>query len=53
MEFYIEFIQITSLELSIYRLTENLILLKIELWQVGLRTEVSLVQTVFATAFPE
>jgi len=34
MEFYTEFLQITSLVTSIYRLTENLILLKIGLWQV-------------------
>jgi len=34
MEFYIEFLQVTSLEPPIYRLTENLILFKFRLWQV-------------------
>jgi hypothetical protein len=37
MKFYIEILQITSLKPSIYRLTENLILLKIGLWQVGVQ----------------
>jgi hypothetical protein len=47
MEFDIEFIQITSLEPSIYKLTENLDLLKFELWLSSVRTEVSPVRTVF------
>jgi hypothetical protein len=40
-----------SLKPFIYRLTENLILLKIELWRVGVRTEVSLIRTVFYDRF--
>jgi hypothetical protein len=47
MEFYTEFLQITSLEPSIYKFTENLILLKFGLWRVGVWTEVSLVRTIF------
>jgi hypothetical protein len=47
MKFYTKFLQITSLESSIYRLKENLILLKFGLWWVGVRTEVSLFRTVF------
>jgi hypothetical protein len=47
MKFYIEFLQITSLEPSIYRHTENLILLKIGLWGEGVRMEVRLVRTIF------
>jgi hypothetical protein len=43
MEFYTEFLQITSLEPSIYRLTENLILLKIGLWPVALGQKLTLV----------
>jgi hypothetical protein len=35
MEFFTEFLLITSLEPSIYRLTENLLLLKIGLWRVA------------------
>jgi hypothetical protein len=35
MEFYIEFLQNTSLEASIYRLIENLILFKFGLWRVA------------------
>jgi len=53
MEFVTEFIQITSLEPSIYRLKENLILLKFGLWLWSVRTEVSLVRTSSATGFPE
>jgi hypothetical protein len=53
MEFDIEFIQITSLEPSIYRLTENLNLVKFELWLSSVRTEVSLVRTVFCDRLPE
>jgi hypothetical protein len=47
MEFYTEFLQITNLEPSIYRLIENLILLKFRLWLWSIRMEDSLVQTVF------
>jgi hypothetical protein len=35
MEFYTESLQITSVEPPIYRLTENLILLKNGLWRVA------------------
>jgi len=38
MEFDTEFMQITSLEPFIYRLTENLNLLKFELWLLSVRT---------------
>jgi hypothetical protein len=47
MEFYTKFLQITSLEPSIYRLIENLILLKIRLWRVAVQIEVNLIQIVF------
>jgi hypothetical protein len=47
VEFVTEFIQFTSLEPSIYRLKENLNLLKNELWLSSVRTEVRLVRTVF------
>jgi len=47
LEFYTEFLQLTRLEPSIYRLKENLILLNFELYQVGVRTEVSLDRIVF------
>jgi hypothetical protein len=47
MKFYTEFLQITSLDPSIYRLTKNLILLKIVLWRVASRRLLTLVQTVF------
>jgi hypothetical protein len=47
MEFDTEFIQLTSLGPSIYRLTENLKLLRFGLWLSRVRTEVSQVRTVF------
>jgi hypothetical protein len=47
MEFDTKFIQFTSLGLSIYRLTENLNLLKFGLWLSSVRTEDSHVRTVF------
>jgi hypothetical protein len=53
MEFNTEFMQITSLEPSIYKLTENLNLLKFELELSSVRTEVSLVQTVFCDCLLE
>jgi hypothetical protein len=53
MEFVTEFIQFTSLEPSIYRLTKNLNLLKFELWLSSVRMEVSLVHTVFNDRLPE
>jgi hypothetical protein len=53
MEFVIEFIKFTSLESSIYRLTENLNLLKFELWLSSVRTEVSHVRMVFCDLLPE
>jgi hypothetical protein len=46
-------IKFTSLEPSIYRLTENLNLLKFELWLSSVRTKVNLVQTVFCYWLPE
>jgi hypothetical protein len=53
MEFDTEFIQITSLEPSIYRLTEILNMLEFELWLSSVRMEVSLVRTVFCDRLPE
>jgi hypothetical protein len=53
MEFDTEFIQITSLEPSIYRLTKNLNLLKFELWLLSVQMEISLVRTVFCNRLPE
>jgi hypothetical protein len=47
MKFYTEFLQLTSLEPSIYRLKENLILLRIGLWLWSVCTEDCLVWTVF------
>jgi hypothetical protein len=47
MEFDTEFIQFTSLGPSIYRLTENLKLLKFGLWLSSVQTEDSHVQMVF------
>jgi hypothetical protein len=46
-EFVTEFLQFTCLEPSIYRLKENINLLKIRLWLSSVRTGVSLVRTVF------
>jgi len=48
-----EFIQFTSLEPSIYRLKENLNLLKIRLWLSSVRTEDSYVRTVFCDCLLE
>jgi hypothetical protein len=53
MESITEFLKFTSLEPSIYRLTENLNLLKFELWLLSVRTKVSLVRTVFCDRHPE
>jgi hypothetical protein len=47
MEFDTEFTQLTSLGLSIYRLIENLNLLRFGLWLSSVWTEVSHVHTVF------
>jgi hypothetical protein len=47
MEFYIEFLQVTSLEPPIYRLTENLILFKFGLWRVTSGQSLSCVRIVF------
>jgi hypothetical protein len=47
MEFYTEFLQVTSLEPSIYKLTENLILFKFELWRVTSRRSLSCVRMIF------
>lgn len=47
MKFTVESIQNTSPGPSIYRLTRNLKLLRFGLWLASVRTEVSLVQTVF------
>jgi hypothetical protein len=47
MEFDTEFIQFISLGPCIYRLTENLNLLKFGLWLSNVRTEDSHVRTVF------
>jgi hypothetical protein len=47
MEFDTEFIQFTSLAPFIYRLTENLNLLKFGLWLSSVQTKVSHVRTVF------
>jgi len=47
MEFYIEFLQNTSLEPFIYRLTENLILINFGLCQVAYGRSLSYVRTVF------
>jgi len=53
MEFDTEFIQNTSLGLSIYRLTGNQILLRFGLWLSSVQTEVSHVQTVFCDILSE
>jgi hypothetical protein len=53
MEFVTKFIQFTSLEPSIYRLTENLNLLKFKLWLSSVRTEVSLIRMVFYNRLQE
>jgi len=53
MKFDTEFIQFTSLGPSIYRLTENLNLLKFGLWLSSVRTEVSHVLTVFRDRLSE
>jgi hypothetical protein len=53
MEFDTEFIQFTSLEPFIYRLKENLNLLKIGLWLSSVQTEVSHVRTVFCDCLSE
>jgi hypothetical protein len=53
MEFDIEFMQFTSLDPSIYRLKENLNLLKIGLWLSSVRTKVSHVWTVFCDCLSE
>jgi hypothetical protein len=47
MEFYTKFLQNTSLEPFIYRLTENLILINFKIWQVVFRWSLSCVWTVF------
>jgi hypothetical protein len=47
------FVQNTSLGPSIYMLTKNLKLLRFELWLVSIRTEVSLVWTVFCDIISE
>jgi hypothetical protein len=53
MEFDTKFIQFTSLEPSIYRLQENLNLLKIRLWLSSVRTENNYVRTVFCDCLSE
>jgi hypothetical protein len=53
MEFDTEFIQFSSLGPSIYRLTENLNLLKFGLWLLSVRMEDSHVQTVFCDRLSE
>jgi hypothetical protein len=53
MEFVTEFMQFTSLDPSIYMLTENPNLLKFELFLSSVRTEVSLIRTVFCDRLPE
>jgi hypothetical protein len=53
MKFDTEFIQFTSLEPSIYRLKENLNLLKIGLWLSSVVTEVSHVRTIFCDHLSE
>jgi hypothetical protein len=53
MKFNTEFIQFTSLEPSIYRLKENLNILKIGLWLSSVRTEDSYVRTVFCDCLSE
>jgi hypothetical protein len=53
MEFDTEFIQLTSLGPSIYRLTENLNLLRFGLWLSSVQTEVSHVRTIFGAILSE
>jgi hypothetical protein len=53
MEFDTKFIKFTSLEPSIYRLNENLNLLKIRLWLSSVRMEDSYIQTVFCNCLSE
>jgi hypothetical protein len=53
MEFDTEFIQLTSLRPSIYRLTENLNLLRIGLWLLSVRTEVRDFRMVFCDCLSE
>jgi len=53
MEFDTKFIQFTSLRPSIYRLTENLKLLKFRLWLLSVRMEDSHVRTVFCDRLSE
>jgi len=53
MEFDTEFIQFTSLEPSIYRLNENLNLLKIGLWLSSVQKEDSYIRTVLCDCLLE
>jgi len=53
VEFITEFLQFTSLEPSIYRLTEILNLDKFGLWLSSVQTEDCLVRTVFCDCLPE
>jgi hypothetical protein len=53
MEFDTKFIQFTSLGPSIYRLIENLNLLKFGLWLLSVQTEVNHVRTIFSDRLSE